>query len=209
MNLQERNEDVRQFFDERIDTYDDVHAKFMPTKMLMTAAMTPNTAEVLDLGAGTGLELIALFQRFPKAHVTAIDLSAIMLERLQKRPFADRVTCKNEDFYAADYGKGLDAVISTSALHHFTHEEKLLLLKKAHEALKPGGMLINCDKIVFTAQEEADNFEHYDEYHKKWPHVDTPMTPEHEKQLLLLAGFSRVELRKTPVDNYRLMIAHK
>lgn len=209
MTLQERNETVCQFFDERIDTYDDVHAKFMPTKAVITAALAPDTNQVLDLGAGTGLELIALFQRFPKAHVTAIDLSALMLDRLRTRPFADRVTCKNEDFFAADYGEGLDAVISTSALHHFTHEEKLTLLKKAHAALKPGGMLVNCDKIVFTAGEEADNFQHFDAYSKERPHVDTPMTPEHERQLLLEAGFSRVEIQKTPVDNYRLMIANK
>ena len=32
MNLYERNQKVRAFFNEKIDTYDDVHSAFMKTK---------------------------------------------------------------------------------------------------------------------------------------------------------------------------------
>ena len=43
---------------------------------------------ILDLGIGTGLELDCLFERFPDAQVTGIDVSAEMLAQLSLSRFA-------------------------------------------------------------------------------------------------------------------------
>ena len=82
MNLYERNQKVRNFFNEKIDTYDDVHSEYMKTKNSLGDNLDKETKKVLDLGAGTGLELIPLFERFKDIDVTAIDITKPMLEEL-------------------------------------------------------------------------------------------------------------------------------
>ena len=64
MNLYERNQKQRTFFNEKIDTYDDVHATYMDTKKTLGNSLDKDTKKILDLGAGTGLELIHIFELF-------------------------------------------------------------------------------------------------------------------------------------------------
>ncbi len=209
MDLQERNEDMRRFFAERCDRYDNVHAEFMPTKSAITAALPDGSVRILDLGAGTGLELFSLFARFPRAEVTAIDLCAEMLARLAERPFADRVSIICGDFFTADLGTGYDAVISTSALHHFTSNDKLMLYRRVFSALRAGGIFINSDYIADSAESEARQFLLYRENDGTVPHIDTPLTAEHEHELLIAAGFTAVTAEPLERSNYLLFRAHK
>ena len=124
MNLYDRNQKQRIFFNEKIETYDDVHSFYMPTKEKITELLDEDTKKVLDLGAGTGLELIYLFDRFKDIEVTAIDISEGMLEKLKKRSFSNHVKTICGDFFEIEFDKDYDAIISTSALHHFKIEEK-------------------------------------------------------------------------------------
>lgn len=91
MELHERNEKQRAFFNEKI-TYDQVHESFTETKKMLAEHLDKSTKKVLDLGLGTNLELIHLFELFPNVNVTAIDISENMLNELSKRPFATHVT---------------------------------------------------------------------------------------------------------------------
>ena len=209
MDLQKRNEDMRRFFAERCDGYDDVHAEFMPTKSAITDALLEGTARILDLGAGTGLELFSLFARFPLAEVTAIDLCAEMLARLAERPFADHVRIICGDFFSADLGVGYDAVISTSALHHFAPADKLMLYRRIFAALRAGGLFINSDYIADSSESEARQFSLYRENDGTIPHIDTPLTAEHEHELLIAAGFTAVTADPVDRDNYLLFRAQK
>ena len=63
MTLEERNQKVRTFFNGKIDTYDDVHSEYMKTKVLLAENLDKGAKKILDLGGGTGLELIHLFQQ--------------------------------------------------------------------------------------------------------------------------------------------------
>lgn len=209
MNLQKRNKEMQDFFARRVDGYDDVHEEFLPTKNVLTEALPENTCRILDMGAGTGLELFALFSRFPRAEVTAVDICAEMLARLAERPFAARVTCICGDFFTADLGTGYDAVISTSALHHFTPEDKLILYRRIFDVLRPGGTFLNSDYVALSSREEADRFAAYQNNDGSIPHVDTPLTPEHEHRLLITAGFVDVTAEPTPRSNYLLFRAVK
>ena len=67
MELLDRNAEMRDFFASRCDVYDSVHEEYMPTKTLLTDALPADTCRILDIGAGTGLELFAFFSRFPNA----------------------------------------------------------------------------------------------------------------------------------------------
>jgi len=99
MTLEERNQKVRAFFNGKIDTYDDVHSEYMKTKVLLAESLGKDAKKILDLGGGTGLELIHLFELFPQAEVTVIDITENMLEKLKTRDFAGQVTAICGDFF--------------------------------------------------------------------------------------------------------------
>lgn len=207
MNINERNLDNKEFFDARVDGYDQVHEKFMNTKKLITLNINSNINNIIDLGAGTGLELISLYEKYPNVHTKAIDISQKMLDKIKERSFSHNVELICDDLFCADYGKDNDAVISTSALHHFLYEEKIKLYKKIFECLKDNGEFINCDKIVFSDEEEKTCINNND--NKVNVHNDIPLTIDHELEILNMVGFKNIEVKETDQDNYRLFLARK
>lgn len=211
MDLERNAKKNKEFFDAKTEGYDNVHEKFMVTKNGLTYNLPSDARVILDLGAGTGLELIELFRMYPDAKVTALDISQNMLDRIKERDFSDRVTIVCDDFFKADYGKEYDAVISTSALHHFAKEDKVTLYKKIFECLKDGGVFINSDKIVHTDDEEKEQLRLYEEFidSTEYPHIDTPLTIEHEKETLEESGFTDISISDTDRDDYRLFKAYK
>lgn len=209
MNLYERNQKQREFFNEKIDTYDDVHESFMETKKALVDNLDKDTNKILDLGAGTGLELIPLFEKYPNASVTVVDISEKMLEELSKRDFASNIKTICGDFFEVDFGNNYDAVISTSALHHFKPEEKNILYKKIYDSLKTGGMFLNCDKISFTIAEQNHSIYELDNNIDNYKHIDTPLTVETEVNILETQGFSDITSSEVDKSNYRLIKAFK
>ena len=209
MNLKERNETVRKFFNEKIDSYDDVHEPYMDTKAVLGDNLDKNAKNILDLGGGTGLELIHLFELYQDAHVTVIDITENMVEKLKTRDFADKVTTICGDFFEIDFGKNYDAVISTSALHHFKKEEKIILYKKIYDCLKEGGEFLNSDFIAEDESFEKEQLYELDNEFDKYKHIDIPMTIEHELEVLEKVGFKDIEVKPVPKHSYALTIAKK
>ena len=209
MNLKERNETVRKFFNEKIDSYDDVHAAYMDTKASLGDNLDKNARNILDLGGGTGLELIHLFELYPDAHVTVIDITENMVKKLKTRNFADKVTAICADFFEVNFGKDYDAVISTSALHHFKKEEKVILYKKIYDCLKEGGKFLNCDFIAENEEMEKEQLYEIDNEYDKYKHIDIPMTIEHELEVLKMVGFKDIEVKPVPKHSYALTNARK
>ena len=209
MTLEERNQKVRAFFNGKIDTYDDVHSEYMKTKVLLADNLDKSAKKILDLGGGTGLELIHLFELFPDAHVTVIDITENMLEKLKTRNFASQVTTICGDFFEVPFGEDFDAVITTSAFHHFKKDEKIKLLKKILGCLKDGGQFINCDLITLTAEEEAEQLVKLENNTDDTKHIDTPLTNENEIDALEKAGFKQIASSNGGKENYRLFVARK
>ena len=208
MNLLERNKENIEFFNEKaFDDYDEVHQQFMPTKKMLTENIDIEPKKVVDLGAGTGLELFEFFDKYPNARVKAIDLSDGMLSKLAERPFADKVDIVCGDFFEVDFGKDNDVVMSTSALHHFLYNEKIKLYKKIYEALREGGLFINSDYIVETIEEEEQGIYNYE--HKVNRHNDTPLTIDHELEILNMVGFKDIEVKQPEREDYKLIKARK
>ena len=209
MNLYERNQKQRAFFNEKIDSYDDVHNTFMETKKTLADSLDKYAKKILDLGAGTGLELIHLFKLFPSAEVTVIDISENMLEKLNKRSFANHVYTICGDFFEVEFGENYDVVISTSALHHFKYEEKLKLYKKILECLKENGQFINCDKIAQTQEIEEHQLYELENNIENHNHIDTPLTVEHEIEVLKRVGFIEITSSNVDKEDYSLIKARK
>ena len=200
MNIKERNENMRQFFNSKIDSYDDTHQKFMLTKKDLIDSFYNGQETILDLGVGTGLELIHLFELNENVKVTAIDISEEMLRKLKERTFGNKIKTIQGDFFEVEFGGPYDAVISTSALHHFVKKDKLELYRKIYNCLNENGEFINSDKVAISIEEEEKLLDEYYQYKDERAHCDTPLSCESEKELLQKAGFK---------DNYRLIKARK
>ena len=207
MDLLERNKDNKEFFAEKADGYDEVHKPFMNTKAMLTESIDVDPKKVIDLGAGTGLELIEFFKKYPNARVKAIDLTIEMLNKIKEREFADKVDIVCDDFFACDFGKDNDVIMSTSALHHFLYDEKVKLYKKIYNALREGGLFINSDYTASNNEEEEQGIYNY--IHKVNRHNDTPLTLEHELEILHSAGFNDIEVKQPELETYKLIKARK
>ena len=100
---------------------------------------------ILDLGCGTGTGTFALLGRFDSAVVTAIDGSAIMLERLSEKSrslgFGDRVHTVLADLDSSwPEVRNFDLVWASSSLHHMGDPDRVL--SEIFSALVPGGILV-------------------------------------------------------------------
>ena len=175
-----------------------------------TAAQLPleEGCEVLDLGCGTGLELDAYFARNPGACVTGIDLSEAMLGALAKK-FPDKCSDKKLRLIHGSYfdvwleEEAYDAAVSVESLHHFTGEQKTFLYRKLCRALKANGFFILTDYFAESNELEREYFRSFEQMKREqnisddgFYHYDTPLTVEHEMELLREAGFSRVWILK-------------
>lgn len=193
-------EQMTDFFHARLEGYEPhMLQSWEEAYCKMPDFIPENAATLLDLGCGTGLELDAILKRYPKLHVTGIDLSQEMLRILQQKHPAVRTVCA--DYFKIPLGEACyDAVISFESLHHFAPAEKEALFAKIFRALKPGGRFVETDYIACCREEETLLFETAAQKRKAkgippetLVHFDTPLTLEHETALISAAGFHSVE----------------
>lgn len=198
-------EEMNDFFTARIEGYE-AHMSLWDEAYTVFADYLPLHCEkILDLGCGTGLELEAIFRRLPRVHVTGIDMTAEMLKVLKKKYTVQQVHCICGDYFQIPFGENsFDAVISFESLHHFTPEKKQALFNKVFSSLKLGGIFLECDYIACCQEEEtllrdecAARRAAAGVPEDAFVHFDTPLTLEHETQLLQAAGFCEIDAPKT------------
>lgn len=208
MDLNKRANEMKNFFNEKIDGYDELHLKIINGKEKIVDFIPKDAKNIIDLGAGTGLQLIRVYKELPNVKTTAIDVSDEMLKKLKERHISDNITIVNQSFFDYDFGSNIDAVISTQALHHFEPSDKLTLFKKIYDCLRIGGIFVNEDYFAENDDVEKQRFEDYKNLVKgEGKHYDTPLTIDHEINILKEAGFSCVE--KYITDDYKIIIAKK
>jgi tRNA (cmo5U34)-methyltransferase len=161
--------------------------------------------KLLDLGCGTGLEIERLFDLYPDAQVTGVDLSPKMLE-VFKEKFQDKEKQINlicSSYLDMEFGKeSFDFVLSTYSLHHFSAELKLTLYRKIYDSLKDGGLYIEGDYTVKSKENEIFYLAENDRIRKEngcnegFYHYDTPLAVQTQIDLLRGAGFSEVALHR-------------
>ncbi|MFD7659702.1 class I SAM-dependent methyltransferase [Actinosynnema sp. NPDC059797] len=100
--------------------------------------------QVVDLGCGTGAGTFALLERFPEAHVTAVDSSTGHLHLLRERACARGVEGRVQTVQAdldADHWPDLgrpDLVWASASMHHLADPDRAL--RNVHDLLAPGGL---------------------------------------------------------------------
>lgn len=213
-------EQMSDFFTSRVETYDEhmlCAVDGCKEGYIKMASLVPEKSKtLLDLGCGTGLELDRIFEILPDIAVTGIDLTEAMLLKLKEKHPNKKLDLICEDYFTVDLGKEkFDCAVSFQTLHHFTHEKKTELYKKIHNALKDGGVYIECDYMVETQAEEDLWFQESDRIRKEqgiadgeFYHYDTPCTIDNQIKMLKKAGFASVE-KVFRMENTTMLVAGK
>ena len=141
---------------------------------------------ILDLGAGTGLLTQKLFEKYPQAQFTLLDISEDMLN-LARRRFAAQPQFKYivADYLEYDFKEKFDIIISSLSIHHLDHRDKEYLYKKIYEILNSGGIFLNADQVLATSPFNEKM------YQENWRRkIETSKLNEEEKRVI----FDRMKL---------------
>ena len=190
------------FFNRRVGGYEDHMSPWRRHYAWLAELLPENTAALLDIGCGTGLELDEIFRRFPDLSVTGVDLSREMLAELSRKHADRRLALLQADYFRCELGEAcFDAAVAFETLHHFPAERKRGLFARIFRSLRPGGVWLECDYIAQTDEIEALLFRECARRRTRdgiapeaYVHFDTPLTAEHELAAMREAGFTTAEV---------------
>jgi 2-polyprenyl-3-methyl-5-hydroxy-6-metoxy-1,4-benzoquinol methylase len=105
---------------------------------------------VLDVAAGHGLFGITIANRYPQAHITALDWRNVLRvaeENARGAGISGRYAQRPGSAFEVDWGGPYDLVLLTNFLHHFDVPTCERLAAKAYAALAPGGRALTLEFI--------------------------------------------------------------
>jgi len=115
---------------------------------------------IFDLGTGDGRLLALVKLAHPNAIAVAIDFSPAMLDAASRRFAGDpsvEVMPHNLEDALPQLGM-FDAVVSSFAIHHLTHERKRSLYAEIHARLNPGGVFCNLEHVASATPQLHEEF---------------------------------------------------
>jgi tRNA (cmo5U34)-methyltransferase len=119
--------------------------------------LVPKQAQrLLDLGTGDGRLLALLKIQRPQAQAVALDFSPTMLAAARSRFAQDEAVQVLEhsldqplpEIGQAPFEKPFDAIVSSFAIHHCSHERKRSLYGEIWTRLAPGGIFCNLEHVA-------------------------------------------------------------
>ena len=116
----------------------------------------PNSKRLLDLGTGDGRTMALAKLKIPTVEGVALDFSDPMLNQAKKRFTNDKlVKLVKHDFSlplpVSEIGY-FDAVVSSLAIHHLSHERKKQLYQEIFGLLTSGGVFCNLDHVASPSE---------------------------------------------------------
>lgn len=103
---------------------------------------------LLDVGGGPATYSMALVQQTPGLRSTVLDLPGVLevtREIVETHGFSDRIELRPGNYLTSDFGSGFDAVLLSGMMHRETADTCQMLLRKAFDALDPGGLVVVSD----------------------------------------------------------------
>lgn len=203
-------------YDVRIRKLIPLYDELIPQVARALAYASRPIRRIVDLGVGTGALAQACLREAPDARVWGIDADAAMMQVARKRLSRRmaRVTLVEGSFLDVPL-PACDAIVASYALHHIrTLRQKQSFYRRCHEALRPGGVLVNGDCAPSStpqgfAQDLDVWFTHLartfggragaKRVYESWADEDVYMPLATEMQLLQRAGFKiDVPWRQSP-----------
>ncbi len=208
MGIKEQFDRIAKDYDSQrkqlVPCFDDYY--HLPLTMLEYEGKSP---AILDIGSGTGLFSSFLYEKYPDAHFTLIDMSDKMLA-IAKERFAG---LENVEYIVADYtkygfDKKFDIIISALSIHHLDAELKKNLYAKCFHWLDDKGVFLNADLVLSPSPEIEKKLyaiwrEHIEnsglsrvEIQQGYERMkfDNPSTAEKQLDWLRKAGFSQFDI---------------
>jgi tRNA (cmo5U34)-methyltransferase len=144
---------VKKIFDDGALQYDRNRRKVIPcfddfykTLIRLIPFDTDEEFTVLDLGAGTGLVTALIFNVFPKATISLLDVSGEMLEKARERfTGKDNVQFHIMDYDTSPLPEKYNLIVSAMSIHHLEDSRKKRLFQKIYHALVDGGTFIHAE----------------------------------------------------------------
>jgi len=99
---------------------------------------------LLDLAGGCGRHAEALVRRHPGLQATIAELEAparLGRKRIVRAGLSDRIEYREGSLFEGDLGAGYDVVTVNSILHNLPPDRCVELLRRAYDAVKPGGLV--------------------------------------------------------------------
>ena len=209
----EFNERVADVFDDMLDRSVPFYKQVieMVAEILNRSLRADDT--VYDLGCSTGTTLIALAGKLEPENLNfvGIDNSKAMLDKSIRKAemfsLADRIHFQEKDITRAEIS-GAGAIMLNYTLQFIKPKIRAQFLKTVHDGLRSGGVLILSEKVVCRDDDIDQQF--LDSYHQfkrrkgyseleiankreALENVLIPLTIQENCDLLLQAGFSKVE----------------
>ncbi|MCX7049335.1 MAG: methyltransferase [Candidatus Sumerlaeota bacterium] len=100
---------------------------------------------MIDVGGGPATSSIIFARNFPNLSCVVFDLESplgIAREEIAKAGMADRISTRAGDYFKDELGEGFDLAYVSNIIHSMGPDETLMLARKCHRALTPGGTII-------------------------------------------------------------------
>ena len=104
----------------------------------------------LDLGGADGLLSCEVVSANPHVKSTTLDLervSKVARNNIAKRGLTDKINIVSGSFWDCPFPKA-DVITMGIILHDYNLEKKMVLLRKAYDALNPGGRLVALEHLI-------------------------------------------------------------
>jgi len=146
--------------------YETIHRSniHFPIRLLRDNAQLEGVTRLLDVGGGIGDIASALCEKFPELNVTLINLpSAIELvsENVAARGLEERIKPLAIDMYREPFPQH-QAVLFARILYPMNEQFCTMMLKKAYDALEPGGRVLILDMVI--SDPEKPNYDYLTHY---------------------------------------------
>lgn len=125
--------------------------RYMGTWSAMAAGYLINSVDfgsltrILDVGGGDATIAVAVAQAFPHLQITVLELPGVVplaQRRVDEAGVSDRVQVVATDMFAEPFPPGHDGALFVHQLQIWPLDQDTELLRRAHEALPPGGSVV-------------------------------------------------------------------
>jgi ubiquinone/menaquinone biosynthesis C-methylase UbiE len=139
-----------EYWNKRAATYDEQvmgeYADANEKTVSMSLAYLKDTDEMLEIACGTGVMTLGIVNHV--SHLTAIDISSAMLDRLrEKAQGRTDLTLMHTDIFDHEFDdKQFDVIAAYNVLLYMENIDEVL--HRIHSLLRPGGMFLSASDCV-------------------------------------------------------------